>query len=46
MSIKVAQKLFYLKMKSFDTFKKLHKDDVYLGKIIVAKGVENLSKVQ
>ena len=48
MSIKVAQKWFDFtrKMIDFDTFTKLPKNVVDLGKLFFAKGIKNLPKVQ
>ena len=46
MSIKVAQKWFHTKFKDFDTFTKIAKNVVDLGKLIVATGFEKLPKVQ
>ena len=46
MSIKVAQNDFTRKMIDFDTFTKLPKNVVDLGKLFFAKGIKNLPKVQ
>ena len=46
LSIKVAQKWFKKKLKILTPLQKLPKDVQDLGKLIVAKGFENLPKVK